>query len=107
MGAKVQIVNHTSRPLKLKVGNQLVFTDLATVGQDAEYKMKVDCSSTFREYFLGVDACGNMLVVSADEFKDTKSIVVKEVDGTFDVQMVSRSSSGYKNWVNLFWKFWQ
>lgn len=105
MGAKVQIVNHTSRPLKLKVGHQLVFSDLATVEQDTEYKMRVDCSSTFREYLFGVDACGNMLVVSAHDFKDTRSVVVKEVDGAFDVQMVSRSSNGFKNWVKLFWKF--
>ena len=105
MGAKVQVVNHTSRPLKLKVGHQLVFTDLATVEQDTGFKMRVDCSSILGEYLFGVDACGNMLVVSAHDFKDTRSIVVTEVDGTFDVQMVSRTSSGFKNWFKMFWKF--
>lgn len=110
--AKVYIVNHTTRPLKLKVGNQLVFTDLATVEQDTEYNLKVDGSSTFREYFLGVDACGNLLVVSAHEFKHTRSVVVKEeVDGSFHVQMVSRHARptglSWNRVKSSFWKFWQ
>jgi len=115
MGTTV-IVNDTAHALNMKVGNQRYFVDFATVDKGAKYTMQVDYNATYQEFLMGVDTKGQKLIVSSDECCDYKCIVIKEVDGEFDVEKEPRRQfSGDDDAVEtpaavkkskLSWRFW-
>lgn len=79
-----EIVNKTSRSLKLKVGNNLVFTDLTVVQKDSSYKVIVDPNATYQEYLMGKDRNGKPLIISSDDCADNKQITIQEdKDGNY------------------------
>lgn len=90
-----EIINKTGKALKLKVGNNLVFTDLTVVQKDCSYRVYVDPNATYQEYLMGKDRNGKPLIISSDDCADNKSITVKEdSDGNFFTEKRSRNSSG-------------
>jgi hypothetical protein len=48
-----EIINHTSKVMKVKVGFNRVFRDLATVEKDGVYTISVDPNSTYQQFCLG------------------------------------------------------
>lgn len=50
-----QIINHTSKPLDMKVGNCRHFTKVATVDTNKSYTVHSNYDDTYMEYTLGVD----------------------------------------------------
>lgn len=123
---RTAIVNETGQDLKVKVGNQLHFADLATVRKGGKYTMDMDMNGTYREFQLtpagatttaratGAEGGRNSmkLVLSSDECCDYSCITVKEVDGKFDVQKEPRgrssssSSSSTKSKKSI-WTLWR
>ena len=128
---RTAIVNETGQDLKVKVGNQLHFADLATVRKGGKYTMDMDMNGTYREFQLttatgatstAVSATGAAeigrnsmkLVLSSDECCDYSRITVKEVDGKFDVHKEPRgrssssssSSSSTKSKKSI-WTLWR
>jgi len=88
-----EIINKTGRALKLKVGNNLVFTDLTVMQRDCSYRVYVDPNATYQEYLMGKDRNGRPLIISSDDCADNKSITVKEDnDGNFITEKKSRNS---------------
>lgn len=89
-----KIINKTKKALNLKVGNNLVFTDLTVVEKDADYIVRIDPNATYQEYYMGMDRNGNLLIINSDECADNKSITIKEdANGTYVVDKVARRSS--------------
>ncbi len=114
MGTTV-IVNNTAHALKMKVGNHRSFVDFATLDKGAKHTMNVDCNTTYHEFLMGVDIKGKRLIVSSDECCDYKCIIIKEVDGEFNVEMEPRCQFGDEATVEtpnavkkskLSWRFW-
>lgn len=120
---RTAIVNETAQDLKLKVGNQRHFADLATVRKGGKYTMDMDVNGTYREFQLttagntstapATGARNSMkLVLSSDECCDYSCITVKEVDGKFDVHKEPRgrssssSSSSTKSKKSI-WTLWR
>ena len=125
---RTAIVNETGQDLKVKVGNQLHFADLATVRKGGKYTMDMDVNGTYREFQLttagttrsaapargAAEECRNSmkLVLSSDECCDNSCITVKEVDGKFDVRKEPRgwrsssSSSSTKSKKSI-WTLWR
>lgn len=92
-----EIVNRTTKPLKLKVGNNLVFTDLTVVQKDGSYKVIVDPNATYQEYLMGKDRHGKPVIISSDDCADNKQIIIEEdIAGNFIVVKKSRNSSNSK-----------
>lgn len=92
-----EIVNKTTKALKLKVGNNLVFTDLTVVQKDGSYKVVVDPNATYQEYLMGKDRNGKPVIISSDDCADNKQIIIQEdSNGNFSVVKKSRSSSTSK-----------
>lgn len=110
-----QIINQTSKPLDMKVGNYRYFTKLATVDANKSYTVHVKDDDTYMEYSLGADdGAGNAVIVNSDECVDNKTITVREVNGKYDVQMEPRSSSAseaaseYGPTKKTYkWRFWE
>ncbi|CAM6024253.1 unnamed protein product [Sphagnum balticum] len=91
MGSYTEIVNRTSKALKLQVGNNRVYREIAIVEKDGVYKISVDPNATYHEFCMGVDAAGKSVIVDSDECVDNKCITITEsVDGKFDVVKVPR-----------------
>jgi len=87
-----EIVNKTSRSLKLKVGNNLVFTDLTVVQKDSSYKVIVDPNATYQEYLMGKDRNGKPLIISSDDCADNKQITIHEDnDGNYTTVKKARN----------------
>ena len=84
------IVNDTAHALTMKVEYHLYSVDFATVDKGAKFTMNVDYNATYQEFLMGVDAKGKRLILSSDECCDYKCIVIKEVDGEFDVEKEPR-----------------
>lgn len=106
-----QIINQTSRPLDMKVGNYRYFTKLATVDANTSYTVQVKHDDTYIEYSLGTSGDGQedrSVIVNSDECVDNKTIIVRERNGRYDVKMEPRaslrppSSTGKSRW-----KFWE
>lgn len=92
--SSTEIINKTKRSLKLKVGNNLVFTDLTTVLKDSSYKVHVDPNATYQEYLMGKDRNGKPLIISSDDCADNKSITVLEDDnGNFTTVKKPRNAA--------------
>lgn len=88
-----EIINKTGKALKLKVGNNLVFTDLTIVQKDCSYRVYVDPNATYQEYLMGKDRNGRPLIISSDDCADNKSITVQEDDdGSFTTIKKPRNS---------------
>ncbi len=87
--ACTQIVNHTSKAMKVKVFNR-VFRDLATVEKDGLHMIAVDPNSTYHEFCM-VDAAGEPLIMDSDQLVDNICITIAEsADGKFQVFKVPR-----------------
>ncbi|KAG0608987.1 hypothetical protein M758_8G148800 [Ceratodon purpureus] len=109
-----QIINQTSKPLDMKVGNYRYFTKLATVDANKSYTVHINYDDTYMEYSLGADdGAGNSIIVNSDECVDNKIITVREVNGKYDVQKVPRSSpssesaSDGQSKKKFKWRFWE
>jgi hypothetical protein len=111
-----QIVNQTSKPLDMKVGNYRYFSKLATVDANKSYTVHINYDDTYMEYSLGAQGdAGNPVIVNSDECVDNKTITVREVDGKYDVQMVPRSSTSASSDTasdapaqkKSKWRFWE
>lgn len=112
--SSTKIINKTTKDLRLKVGNNLVFTDLTVVEKDNEYTVHIDTNATYQEYYMGMDRNGNLLIINSDECADNQSITIKEdANGTYVVDKVARGSlsttanpnqTGPKRFGG--WKFW-
>jgi flagellar hook assembly protein FlgD len=90
-----KIINRTTKPLKLKVGNNRAFRDIATIQKDGGvHEVSVDPNATYQEYCIAVvDAvAGKQFVVNSDECVDNKSITIVEADSKFDVVKEPRQS---------------
>jgi hypothetical protein len=86
-----QIVNHTSKAMKVEVGFNRVFRDLATVEKDGVYKVTVDPPPTYQLFCMGVDAAGKPLIMDSDQLVDNICITIAEsADGKFQVFKVPR-----------------
>lgn len=85
-----EIVNHTSKAMKVKVGFNGVHREIGTVVKDGVYEISVDPNGTYQEFCLGVDATGKPIIVNSDECIDNMHITVSEVQGKFDVVKVER-----------------
>ncbi|CAK9271412.1 unnamed protein product [Sphagnum jensenii] len=72
MGSYTEIVNRTSKALKLQVGNNRVYREIAIVEKDGVYKISVDPNATYHEFCMGVDAAGKSVIVDSDECVDNK-----------------------------------
>ena len=91
--SSTKIINKTTKALKLKIGNNLVFTDLTVVEKDDEYTVHIDTNATYQEYYMGMDRNGNLLIINSDECTDNQSITIKEdANGTYVVDKVARNS---------------
>lgn len=105
-----QIINQTSRPLDMKVGNYRYFTKLATVDTNKSYTVHINYDDTYMEYSLGVDdgagGSSNSVIVNSDECVDNKTIIVRELNGKFDVKMEPRTSLDNASKKSR-WKFWE
>jgi hypothetical protein len=113
-----QIINQTSKPLDMKVGNYRYSTKLATVDANKSYTVHINYDDTYMEYSLGAtdNGDGNFIIVNSDECVDNQTITVREVNGKYDVQMVPRSSpsphtiagdSEPSSKKKLKWRFWE
>jgi len=89
MGSTV-IINQTMKPLDMKIGNYRYFINLTTVDKNASYTVYVDCNDTYREYRLKSESACEPLIVNSDECVDNKTIIIREVNGQFDVEMEPR-----------------
>jgi hypothetical protein len=85
-----EIVNHTTKALTVKLGNNRVYTEIATVEKDAVYKVSVDSNATYHEFCMGVDAAGKPIIVNSDECVDNQEITITEMDGKFNLVKVPR-----------------
>jgi hypothetical protein len=86
-----EIINHTSNVMKVKVGFNRVFRDLATVEKDGVYKFSMDPNSTYQQFCLGVHADGKPIMVDSDQLIDNMRITITEsADGKFSVVKVPR-----------------
>lgn len=112
-----EIINKTGKALKLKVGNNLVFTDLTVVQRDQSYKVHVDPNATYQEYLMGRDRNGRPLIISSDDCADNKSItILEDEDGNFitekkprtsappQLQSVPSTNKGFNKSSSRFWK---
>ena len=86
-----EIINQTSRALDMKVGNCRYFVRLTTVRTNHSYTVHVDCNDTYMEYSLAADAAGKAVIVNSDECVDNRKIIIREVDGEFEVEMEPRA----------------
>ena len=111
-----QIINQTSKPLDMKVGNYRYFTKLATVDANKSYTVHINYDDTYMEYSLGTgDDAGNSVIVNSDECVDNKTITVREVNGKYDIQFVPRSSPSSMSGTasdaptkkKSKWRFWE
>lgn len=104
-----QIINHTSKPLDMKVGNCRHFTKVATVDTNKSYTVHSNYDDTYMEYTLGVDNGEGALsvIVSSDECVDHQRIIIREVNGKYDVKMEPRSSHHLTSANKSRWKFWE
>lgn len=109
-----QIINQTTKPLDMKVGNCRYFTKLATVDANKSYTVHINYDDTYMEYSLGATDNGNSVIVNSDECVDNQVITVREVNGKYDVHMVPRSSlttegeseaAAFKKKSK--WRFWE
>ncbi len=94
-----KIINRTTKPLKLKVGNNRAFRDITTIQKDGGvHEVSVDPNATYQEYCIAVvDAvAGKQFVVNSDECVDNKSITIVEADSKFDVVKEPRQSQAWK-----------
>jgi len=92
--SSTEIINKTGKALKLKVGNNLVFTDLTIVQKDCSYKVNVDPNATYQEYLMGKDRNGRPLIISSDDCADNKSItILEDEDGNFTTSKKPRNSA--------------
>ncbi len=88
-----EIINHTSKAMKVKVGFNRVFRDLATVEKDGVYKISVDPNTTYQQFCLGVHADGKPIMVDSDQLIDNMRITITEsADGKFGVVEVPRQA---------------
>ncbi len=88
-----EIINHTSKAMKVKVGFNRVFRDLATVEKDGVYKISVDPNTTYQQFCLGVHADGKPIMVDSDQLIDNMRITITEsADGNFGVVEVPRQA---------------
>jgi hypothetical protein len=88
-----EIINHTSMVMKVKVGYNRVFRDLATVEKDGVYKISMDPNSTYQQFCLGVHADGKPIMVDSDQLIDNMRITITEsADGKFSVAKVPRQT---------------
>jgi hypothetical protein len=85
-----EIINHTTKALTVKLGNNRVYTEIATVEKDAVYKVSVDSNATYHEFCMGVDAAGKPIIVNSDECVDNQEITITEMDGKFNLVKVPR-----------------
>lgn len=114
--SSTKIINKTTKALKLKVGNNLVFTDLWVVEKNEDYTVHIDTNATYQEYYMGMDRNGNLLIINSDECADNQSITIKEdANGTYVVDKVARGSFAmtanpnragpkrFGSWISKFW----
>ncbi len=88
-----EIINHTSNVMKVKVGFNRVFRDLATVEKGGVYKFSMDPNSTYQQFCLGVHADGKPIMVDSDQLIDNMRITITEsADGKFSVVKVPRQA---------------
>lgn len=98
MGSTV-IINRTSNALDMKIGNHRFFTNLATVGKNASYTLKVGSNDTYQEFRLEAvsnvtgRANTNSVIVNSDDCVDNKTIIIKEEQGKLQVEKEPRVSS--------------
>lgn len=99
--ASTVIINRTSNPLEMKLGNHRYFTNLATVAKNSSYTVKVNSHDTYQEYRLEAlhSSSASSVIVNSDECVDNKTIIIKEVEGKLQVEREPRelprlSSSG-------------
>jgi hypothetical protein len=59
MGSYTEIVNRTSKALKLQVGNNRVYREIAIVEKDGVYKISVDPNATYHEFVWVLTPLGN------------------------------------------------
>jgi hypothetical protein len=86
-----EVVNRTSKAMKVKVGFNRVFRDLTTVEKDGVYKIAVDPNSTYQQFCMGEDAAGKPIIVDSDQLVDNMCITIAESDGgNFQVLKVPR-----------------
>ncbi|KAH8947641.1 hypothetical protein BDL97_11G053200 [Sphagnum fallax] len=90
--ASTQIINHTTKALKVKLGNNRVYTEIATVEKNAAYKVSVDSNATYHEFCMGVDAAGKLIIVNSDDCVDNQEITITEMDGKFNLVKVPRQT---------------
>lgn len=79
--------------MDIKVGNCRYSIKLTTVGKNQSYTVHVDFHDTYREFTLaGIDADAGAakVIVSSDECVDHKTIIIREEDGHFKVDMEPR-----------------
>lgn len=76
-----EVVNHTSKAMKVKVGFNHVFRDLTTVEKDGVYRIAVDPNSTYQQFCMGEDAAGKPIIVDSDQLVDNMCITIAESDG--------------------------
>ncbi|KAG0605537.1 hypothetical protein M758_9G066800 [Ceratodon purpureus] len=86
------IINRTSNPLEMKMGNHRFFTNLATVAKNDSYAVKANSNDTYQEYRLEAvhNSSGNSVIVNSDECVDNKTIIIKEVEGKLQVEREPR-----------------
>jgi hypothetical protein len=88
-----EIINHTITAMKVKVGFNRVFRDLATVEKDGVYKISVDPNTTYQQFCLGVHADGKPIMVDSDQLIDNMRITLTEsADGNLGVVEVPRQA---------------
>jgi len=86
-----EIINRTTRDMDIEVGNCRYFVKLTTVAKNQSYTVHMDYNDTYREFSLGGDAAGKSVIVNSDECVDNKKIIIREVDGEFEVDMEPRA----------------
>lgn len=106
--------------MKMQVGNNHRYSDLASIKGGGEYKLHVNMNDTYREFSVGIvgtDSADSMkrVIVSSDDCCEFKCITIKEVGGEIELlhqpraeqqTLVSGSTSASKKKSWFSWGMW-
>lgn len=89
-GNTTRFVNKTRHMVKMQVGNNQRYADLASIREGGEYKMHVNMNDTYREFTVGVvgaDPADSKakVIVTSDDCCDFQCITIQEVDGEIEL----------------------
>lgn len=85
-----EILNRTSRSLDVHVGNSRYSVKLATLEAYRSYTVHVNLDDTYMELSLRSNSIGKVVTVTSDECVDNRTVIIREVDGQFQVEMQPR-----------------